>query len=597
MNTEDLFNDIFTPLDLISYTGRAVDGVNDVVVFPDWKNDRIRGEYENLALITRDGEACIRSAVPKEIKNHGFRLKIDGEDFYISHNKISDGNWVKLSVNSKAVPYFYKMLSDLLVSTPKNEEGCYENISIAFSDKFPGVPFFISRNMSSYRSYIINGTKRMLFTTATLFGKKRTKNWKVGSRYIDSYGNGYSIIAKLNINADILNMLNESLKEDKAVKKHSGERQYVKAVVDILNSETPTTETKGSEIHTSSMTSVYLYAKDLNSNLKDMLENRGLDVYDELKDFSLQIIPTNGTVPAFEVGEVFTEEDRKNNPVNLETLAKNTVKLFERDGKPSQVIATLNKLGDGAIENLIYISSLADPVTAKEDQKACDILKGKLDDRLRKTILFDPEVTSPTLSYAQPISTIDTIKRSSLFISRLIKYSDNFETAFNYLNTHIVNFSELFGKSKEEVKDQSKFLFSSWDNYRKYIDYSTIPYIVQTQVELVVEVDENTLKNGITTNSRFEAQFGPALSGVILEIINTAIDNNGCGVHGYYENCSISKKGEKVLDCIKMTVTSDDVINHLNGNVPVPVQSDILISKFYKTPITVKLVKKAKKED
>ena len=586
----ELKNDLFVPQSLVVYIGPD----NKVVITPDWDVPKVTKAYcDNLK--GNGVKNCLSSTSTKTIANFNIKFKIDGDKYLISSSNIGKGAWLECIfdfIDTRSSTYFYNCLAELSRLSTRQSDDSYDGVCVAFNQKCIGVPFFLNRDLGDiYKSALKNGSKYMIFSTASAFGSKRTKNWKLGHKYVDSLGNQFTIIGKYNIGEDAFSLLKEGLDAEKATKKPNNECSFVKSVVDILNNTNNPYVTFDSI--TSDFCSVYFTIKDNCSDFKS-LNDRFIDVYDDLNDYSIQMIPTTEVYPAFEIDKVFSEDEISNNPLDLNKLAENTVKAFgfgefkHRESVPSILNCESGQYGD-VVENLLYLSSLKNPSTEDVVPEITELLKKVLEERLKEFILFDPDLLNPSISYDLPIESISVIKKSALFISRLLKHSNSYETALCYLNSHIVNFSDLFTKVKNEVKDQTSFIFANWENYDRYVNYSNIPYIANTPIICNIKVTEDVFKNGVELPSDTNITYGDELAKVIGEMVNNAIIFNGIGVQNYnivknpYDKATVGK-----IIRANMVITYNDIKNYLGKeNISDTLKANILSRKFYKTQISI----------
>jgi hypothetical protein len=520
-----------------------------------------------------------------------FRVKIcEGNVILVSSPELADGEWFRYSIplkDEKVSKFFYENLLELTIKNQKDSDSAFSGVNIAFSTRYPGVPFFTTKNCTYYKDQFRNGGKQMILAAASSYGIKRTKSWKIGHRYLDSLGNNFTIIGKYFISSNVYDLLTDSLAEEKSAKRKQSDRSFVKAVVDILNSDYNASQGQGYPL--TSKSEVYLYIKD-NCTDFSSLNERGLDVYDDLRDFTIQIIPTSSVYPAFEIEEVYKEDVRNANPLDIKKIAENTLKMFkfgeysENDSdRLRNYLNIAQDLGNRVPENLIYLSAMTtDGITANTE--VVKLLETVVKERLKECLLFDSECINPKVSYDKSIDTLSIIKRSAIFISRIIKHNSLFEKALNYISS-IINLTDLLEKTGEEVKEPAKYLFDNWENYKRYINFSSLPYVsTPTPMKLTMEVSDSTFMNNISLNEVDRIKIGNRLSEVIESLMNIAIKFDGVGVQSYY---TLQKE-------LHMTITYNDIRNYLGDNMDTDEQLkvDILTGEFYKLDLIIELKKK-----
>lgn len=576
---KELKNELFIPENITVY----VSG-NKVVITPDWVIPKVTKAYTD-SLQDTGVRNCIDSATAVEEVNLNLKFRFEDDKFFIFMPTVAKGNWMECIFSlpdSKSSAYFYNNLAELALTSEKDSsDGSYSGISIGFNQRYPGVPFFMNKDMKDvYRSAVKNGSKYMVFTTASAFGSKRTKSWKLGYKYVDALGNQFTIIGKYNIGEDAYNLIKSGLEMVNSTRKQGNDLSFVKTVVDILNSDS---SYKTDEPITASYCSVFLTIKD-NCNNVQSLNDRAIDVYDDLNEFSIQMVPFGCVYPAFEVEKVFGKDELENNPLDFLKIAENTVKAFKFGDYTHDysLPATLNKgVNDYVIENLLYLSSIENPSTGEEVKEISELLKKVVEERFKEMILFDSECLTPTVSYDTPLESITVIKRSAVFISSLLKHSNLYETALNYLNTHIVDFEKMFNSIRTEIKDQQTFIFSSWENYNRYVDYSNIPYITTNPITIEVAGDSKVFTNGIKLPDDAKITLGDELYKTVEELVNNAVIFNGAGVQNYY----VSEEN------VNIVITYDDLKRYLKDNFTDQLKSNILSRKFYKTNVNIKISK------
>jgi hypothetical protein len=576
---KELKNELFIPENITVY----VSG-NKVVITPDWVIPKVTKAYTD-SLQDTGVRNCIDSATAVEEVNLNLKFRFEDDKCFISIPTVAKGNWMECIFSlpdPKSSAYFYNNLAELALASEKDSsDESYSGISIGFNQGYPGVPFFMNKDMKDvYRSAVKNGSKYMVFTTASAFGSKRTKSWKLGYKYVDALGNQFTIIGKYNIGEDAYNLIKSGLEMVNSTRKRGNDLSFVKTVVDILNSDS---SYKTDEPITASYCSVFFTIKDNCCDIQS-LNDRAIDVYDDLNEFSIQMIPFGCVYPAFEVEKVFGKGELDDNPLDFLKIAENTVKAFRfgeythNDSLP----ATLNKgVNDYVIENLLYLSSIENPSTGEEIKEISELLKKVVEERFKEMILFDSECLTPTVSYDTPLESITVIKRSAVFISSLLKHSNLYETALNYLNTHIVDFEKMFNSIRTEIKDQQTFIFSSWENYARYVNYSNIPYITTNPITIEVAGDSKVFTNGIKLPDDAKITLGDELYKTVEELVNNAVIFNGTGVQNYY----VSEEN------VNMVITYNDLKRYLKDNFTDQLKSNILSRKFYKTNINIKISK------
>ena len=576
---KELKNELFIPENITVY----ISG-NKVVVTPDWVIPKVTKAYTD-SLQDTGVRNCIDLATVVEEVNLNLKFRFEDDKCFISMPTVAKGNWMECIFSfpdPRSSAYFYNSLTELALTSKKDSsDGSYCGISIGFIQRYPGVPFFMNKDMKDiYRSAIKNGSKYMVFTTASAFGTKRTKSWKPGYKYVDALGNQFTIIGKYNIGEDAYNLVKSGLEVENSVKKQENARSFVKTVVDIINSDS---SYKTEEPITASYYSVFLTIKDNCDDIQS-LNDRAIDVYDDLNEFSIQMVPSESVYPAFEVEKVFEKDELENNPLDFLKIAQNTVKAFKfgEYTHDESLPATLNKgVNDYVIENLLYLSSIENPSTGEEVKEISKLLKKVVEEKFKEMILFDPECLTPTVSYDTPLESITVIKRSAIFISSLLKHSGLYETAINYLNTHIVDFEEMFNNIRTEIKDQQTYIFSSWENYDRYVNYSNIPYIITNSITIEVASDNKVFTKGIELPDDAKITLGDELYKVIGDLVNNAVIFNGAGVQGYY----MSDGGVNVV------ITYNDLKRYLKNNFTDQLKNNILSRKFYKTHVNIKITK------
>jgi len=577
---KELKNELFIPENITVY----ISG-NRVVITPDWVTPKVTKAYTD-SLQDTEVRNCIDSATAVEEVNLNLKFRFEDDKCFISMPTVAKGNWMECIFSfpdSKSSTYFYNDLTELALTSKKDSsDGSYTGISIGFNQRCPGVPFFMNKDMKDiYRSAVKNGSKYMVFTTASAFGTKRTKSWKPGYKYVDALGNQFTIIGKYNIGEDAYNLVKSGIEMENSVKKQENARSFVKTVVDIINSDS---SYKTEEPITASYCSVFLTIKDNCDDIQS-LNDRAIDVYDDLNEFSIQIIPSECVYPAFEVEKVFEKDELENNPLDFLKIAENTVKAFKfgEYTHDESLPATLNKgVNDYVIENLLYLSSIENPSTGEEVKEISELLKKVVEEKFKEMILFDPECLTPTVSYdIQPMESITIIKRSAIFISSILKHSSLFETALNYLNTHIVDFEEMFNNIRTEIKDQQTYIFSSWENYDRYVNYSNIPYLTTNLITIEVAGDNKVFTKGIELPDDAKIAFGDELYKTVGELVNNAVIFNGAGVQSYHT----------FEDGVNMVITYNDLKRYLKDNFTDQLKNNILSRKFYKTHINIKISK------
>ena len=590
---------LFIPITVIGYILPDSDGNGGVVLTPDWKIEKIQAAY-NKGISGK----CTRSYLeqtPKVFNNYNFSIKINkkSKEVFVKLDSTTS-LWTKciFENNSESVNYLYfKELFDLVLNnegTVNGDEVEYVNeFSFGFSTEYPGIPFPISQRDTRYGEYIRRGSKQMMFTTASLYGTKKTKSWKVGHRYMDSLGNSYTIIGEIGMNDTVKDLLIKCLTAENDTKKSIGsDRDFVTAVVEILNNNLTTTPPS------TSFSKVFLYIKDIDTDYSTINE-RGVDVYDSMKDYTIQILPSEKTCTAYDLGEVFSKEIREKNPISLTKIAENTLKCF-KFGDYSTGSFPIIPLMSGSysliVENLIYVSSLIDPVTGLEVPEIKDMLKKVIEERLKECILLNLDDIDPKVGYTNPISTIDVVKKTSIFMSRLLKHGSFFEDAVNYISSFL-NFKDLFEKVKEEIAVPQDYVFSSWDNYVRYVNYTTLPYLLFDAIFVKVEVDNEVIDKPFELPEKEKLRLGVGLSDVIEKITNRALLFNGVGVHTYSTKYSI-EGGEKIEERVNILITFDDIKNYFGGEELNDVlKNDILSKKFYKLSLNILYTNKKVKED
>jgi len=577
---KELKNELFIPENITVY----ISG-NRVVITPDWVTPKVTKAYTD-SLQDTEVRNCIDSATAVEEVNLNLKFRFEDDKCFISMPTVAKGNWMECIFSfpdSKSSTYFYNDLTELALTSKKDSsDGSYTGISIGFNQRCPGVPFFMNKDMKDiYRSAVKNGSKYMVFTTASAFGTKRTKSWKPGYKYVDALGNQFTIIGKYNIGEDAYNLVKSGIEMENSVKKQENARSFVKTVVDIINSDS---SYKTEEPITASYCSVFLTIKDNCDDIQS-LNDRAIDVYDDLNEFSIQIIPSECVYPAFEVEKVFEKDELENNPLDFLKIAENTVKAFKfgEYTHDESLPATLNKgVNDYVIENLLYLSSIENPSTGEEVKEISELLKKVVEEKFKEMILFDPECLTPTVSYdIQPMESITIIKRSAIFISSILKHSSLFETALNYLNTHIVDFEEMFNNIRTEIKDQQTYIFSSWEIYDRYVNYSNIPYLTTNLITIEVAGDNKVFTKGIELPDDAKIAFGDELYKTVGELVNNAVIFNGAGVQSYHT----------FEDGVNMVITYNDLKRYLKDNFTDQLKNNILSRKFYKTHINIKISK------
>lgn len=578
---KELKNELFIPENITVY----VSG-NKVVITPDWVITKVTKAYKD-SLQDTGVRNCIESATAVTEVNLNLKFRFEDDKCFISMPTVAKGGWMECIFSfpdTKSTAYFYNNLTELALTSKKDDsDGSYIGISIGFNQRYPGVLFFMNKDMKDiYRSAVKNGSKYMVFTTASAFGTKRTKSWKPGYKYVDSLGNQFTIIGKYNIGEDAYNLIKSGIEMENSTRKQENDRSFVKTVVDILNSDS---SYKTDEPITSSYCSVFLTIKD-NCNDVQSLNYRAIDVYDDLNEFSIQMVPSESVYPAFEVEKVFGKDELVNNPLDFLKIAENTVKAF-RFGKYTQDVslpATLQLgVNDYVIENLLYLSSIENPSTGEVVEEISELLKKVVEERFKEMILFDPECLTPTITYDTPMESITVIKRSAIFISSLLKHSNLYETAINYLNTHIVDFEKMFNNIRTEIKDQQTYIFSSWENYDRYVNYSNIPYITTNFITIEVASDNKVFTNGIELPDDAKITLGDELYKTIEELANNAVIFNGAGVQNY----CVSEDG----GVVNMVINYNDLKRYLKNNFTDQLKSNILSRKFYKTHVNIKISK------
>lgn len=584
-------NDLFVPVNITLYLHKGEDGSGSIIASPDWKIEKVIKGYEDT-ITNRYTKKCICEGVKIPGVNVNFKLKIEDNSFYISHPKIADGAWIPYYVvftDELVGKYFYESVVELTTKSPKVGD-CYENISIAFSNKYPGVPFFVNSYCSNYRNNISNGSKYMTFTTASIYGSKRTKKWKPGYRYVDLVGNQFTIIGQFEIGESIYNLLNNSLSDEKKVKKYGSEREFIKTVVDIINSDEDDSTPTETLIFAPTTKSVYFYIKDNDTDFASF-NSRCLDVYDDLSKFSIQILPCSESYSAFEVGEVFSEDVRKNNPLDLKQIAENTLKYFGFGTYTYRESVSLfdkkTTLSDRVIEELIYLSDLINPATGKKIPEITELLKNCVEEKLKEYLLFDMDGLDPNASYDKPIETIDVIKRSSIFMSKLLKHSQYFEEAVNYLNSNVLDFPKTLIKVKDEIKNPVDFLFKDWETYQRFVNYTTLPY-KSGMTNYKLTVDKSFLPGKIEIPELDKVKFGLGLGNALERLINTALLFGGVGVQSY----SVINDKEVII-----SITYNDIARlYSESGINDVLINDILRNKFFKMNIIISTESKETKE-
>jgi len=577
---KELKNELFIPENITVY----VSG-NRVVITPNWVNSKVTKAYTDLLQDTKVRD-CINSSTVVEEVNLNLKFRFKDDKCFISTPMIAKGNWMEFIFSfpdTKSSAYFYNDLTELALTSKKDSsDESYTGISIGFDQRCPGVPFFMNKDMKDiYRSAVKNGSKYMVFTTASAFGTKRTKSWKPGYKYVDALGNQFTIIGKYNIGEDAYNLIKSGIEKEKSIRKQENDRSFVKTVVDIINSDS---NYKTDEPITSTYCSVFLTIKD---NCVDVqsLNDRAIDIYDDLNEFSIQMVPSECVYPAFEVEKVFGKDELENNPLDFLKIAENTIKAFkfgEYTYNESLPVTLQTGVSGYVIENLLYLSSIENPSTGEEVKEISELLKKVVEERFKEMILFDPECLTPTVSYdIRPMESITVIKRSAIFISSLLKHSSLYETAINYLNTYIVDFEKMFNNIRTEIKDQQTYIFSSWENYNRYVNYSNIPYITANSLDIEIASDNKVFTKGIELPDDAKITLGDELYKTVEELVNIAVIFNGAGVQNYY----VSEKD------VNMVITYNDLKKYLKDNFTDQLKSNILSRRFYKTHVNIKISK------
>ena len=379
---KELKNELFIPENITVY----ISG-NRVVITPDWVITKVTKAYTD-SLQDTEVRNCIESATVVTEVNLNLKFRFEDDKCFISIPTVSKGSWVECIFSfpdSKSSAYFYNNLTELALTSKKDDsDGSYCGISIGFNQRYPGVLFFMNRDMKDiYRSAIKNGSKYMVFTTASAFGTKRTKSWKPGYKYVDSLGNQFTIICKYNIGEDAYNLVKSGLEVENSVKKQENARSFVKTVVDIINSDS---SYKTEEPITASYYSVFLTIKDNCSDIQP-LNDRAIDVYDDLNEFSIQMVPSESVYPAFEVEKVFGKDELENNPLDFLKIAENTVKAFkfgEYTHDESLPVTLQAGVNDYVIENLLYLSSIENPSTGEEVKEISELLKKVVEETISR---------------------------------------------------------------------------------------------------------------------------------------------------------------------------------------------------------------------
>lgn len=602
-------DDMYIPSDVAAFLSRpkTAEGIGIALIIPDWNNDKVTADYTRT-LRSKAFKNCLDSESKTSLTNTRFKLKIEDGKYYVSHRDLAGGGWVEVPVEFPGTleyGIFHEMLSSVKGTSDKALDGSYKDINIAYCDKFPGIPFFTNKANPDFKRLLINGTKRMSFVTLALYKKKKTKSWKPGYRYVDADGNCFTIVGKANMNPDIYALLSDSLKQEKNPKKVPSERDFTKLVVDILNKTYTPKEKTSLSTGKSADCQVYFTIRDNSSSLEDIV-NRGLDLYEKIPEsYTLQMIPASQTFAAYEVEQTFKEEDLAKTPIDIKKVAENTLELFHFGQLVGDTLTGLliteypnTTFSDGVMENLLYLSSITDE-SSNLNPDVKNILNVVLEQSLKETMLFDKETLNPSVSYKEKIDTVDIIKRANIYLGKILKHCTLYEKASRFINDNIVNLSDLILKVKDEVKSQSGFIFSSWNNYDRYVNYTTIPYLVDIEpTKVSINVTESIFKTGIKLSKEITEKYGEFLGEILTKIVNTALSFNGYGVSHYgIQRAGTSKDKEPKETTIYVTVTYNNIKSFFGGIVPEEVANDILNSKFFKVDFRLTLEVPKKEEE
>ena len=595
-------DDMYIPSDVTAYLSRpkTAEGIGIALIIPDWNNDKVAADYTRT-LRSKVFKNCLDCGSKTSLTNTRFKLKIENEKYYVAHRDFTDDGWVEVPVEFPGTleyGIFHEMLSSVKGTADKALDGSYKDINIAYCDKFPGIPFFTNKSNPNFKRLLVNGTKRMSFVTLALYKKKKTKSWKPGYRYVDAEGNCFTIVGKANMNPDIYALLCDSLKQEKNPKKVPAERDFTKLVVDILNKTYTPKEKTSLTTGKSADCQVYFTIRDNSSSLGDIV-NRGLDLYEKRpEEYTLQMIPATQTFAAYEVEQTFKEEDLAKTPIDIKKVAENTLELFHFGQLVGDTLTGLltndyldTMWSDGVIENLLYLSSITDE-SSSLNPDVINILSVVLEQSLKETMLFDKEALNPSISYKEKIDTVDIIKRANIYLGRILKHCTLYEEASRFINDNVVNLSDLILRVKDEVKSQSEFVFSSWNNYDRYVNYTTIPYLVDIEpTKVAINVTESIFKTGIELSEEITEKYGVFLGEVLTKIVNTALSFNGYGVshYGIQRTGAESKDKEPKETTIYVTITYNNIKSFFGGIVPEEVANDILNSKFFKVDFRLTL--------
>jgi hypothetical protein len=590
---KNLNNDLFIPTTIVGYLLPDVSGNGTVVLTPDWRIDKVQEEY-NKGITNKETKKCLAEA-PKVFNNYNFPIKVDkvSKQVYVKLDPTMD--WVKCifdKSDDSVASCFNEKLLDLVLNTepiPGDEVVYKDEFSFAFSPNYPGVPFPVSQRSVNYGDYVRKGSKQMMFTTASLYGTKKTKNWKVGHKYVDNLGNSYSIVGEFEMDCVVKDLLIKCLESEKATKKYqSNERDFITTVVEILNgsSVAPITATSSSR--------VFLYVKDIEMDFSTINE-RGVDVYDTMEGPTIQILQVEKIGTAYDLGEVFSDEVRAKTPIDIRKIAENTRKCFKfgefSDPESFPVIPLMSGSYNSIVENLIYVSALIDPVLGTEIPETKDMLKEVLEERLRECLLLNVDDIDPRVSFTSSISTMDMMKKASIFISRILKYSGFFEDAMKYISSFL-SFKDLFEKVKNEIKIPQDYIFGSWENYSRYVNYSTLPYLFFDAMQVRVEVDDKIIHKQFELPEKDKVKLGIGLSNVIEGIVSRALIFNGVGVQTYSVQYHYNGK-DKIEDRISMVITFNDIKKYCGEDgIEDAVKCDILSNKFYKLSLNILVCEK-----
>lgn len=502
--------------------------------------------YRDRVYLASPEKKSYKSAVQKimdssvfsevQLESNVFNLKIE-EDLSI-HVKCSDfpdpnkyyevGNFHR---SIQGWPVIGKIITQI-----KNNKANFEDVEFeaVFSEDYPGDVYFISAEMSEYKSAFEEMKRRMNCSL-----NKKVKKWIPGNRY-DTLTDTYYFLGEFKSRKS--NELNSDYLED------------------------------------SKMTSVYLYTSELMNETKisEVLKSRKLGVLDEDINilYSLPSAVDSGKVLENDVNNIEDfHEDILNNSIKgysevseygylkyLHTKHIFNILSIQGDNNSSNKPSVINSITT-VIKNLLTESLLT----------YWDTNRNNKDQYIGKDNSIEENIKNLTKRFYYDIKDENSLR--CLYYPKL----------FSELGIDVESIAEkvIINNSPEELIK---------DNFKSYLSTGSI-YFQNHHLDKTCRVSKQRIKStnyslDIVTLEQLFPNTQNLLSD-LKQLIEFARGNYGLGVRNYYETNIGTKKSPKVYVTINVNIL--DLINYYGGidKVPQTVSTEIMSDKFWNLEVLI----------